>query len=530
MAMSKEEIEAAKKKLGLDKPKKVEALGLCQANNCSKPATKACKYCRRFFCEVHSKPRLAISPNYIWSIDKSDAEKFNKYNEDWQAKDGHTCLEYTKEWNDNHEKSKAEEYKKINSAYDSLFSRRQNNTRYKRNYGNQSTERSYAKHAEYDRHTRKINKAYLSFFYDEQLLKKALIFSIIITMLDTFPLGLISMGRPTPNIGVLFESKFVIDFVVIFVIFAVYRKVAARQLSYWTGMTIGIISAVILLDVINFTQIVSVPDFIVVLLALFILSYAGILVGKGLNGRAYGNKRRAMVYLGKAILIVLGIIILADSSLLALNFIKTGAILGSNAYNITNILHSGVGDLNNIENSTRLAPINSTWATAFFRNVSKRRGETYNYCANLSDFAKIRFNTMVQDYGISHYGYAEDFNRTWPNGVRYGDEIYQGFGEEVFYPVGYTPSNYVQYIIAAAPLHWQELIDTNLTAYGYYIGNGPAYEILGPNGGYTECPVTEIPGPNINISQYFAGYGCSVEVANLTYFVIELAPFCPPIG
>ncbi|MCW6160733.1 MAG: hypothetical protein LVQ97_00920 [Candidatus Micrarchaeales archaeon] len=528
--MSKEEIEAAKKKLGLDKPKKVEALGLCQANNCSKPATKACKYCRRFFCEVHSKPRLAISPNYIWSIDKSDAEKFNKYNEDWQAKDGHTCLEYTKEWNDNHEKSKAEEYKKINSAYDSLFSRRQNNTRYKRNYGNQSTERSYAKHAEYDRHTRKINKAYLSFFYDEQLLKKALIFSIIITMLDTFPLGLISMGRPTPNIGVLFESKFVIDFVVIFVIFAVYRKVAARQLSYWTGMTIGIISAVILLDVINFTQIVSVPDFIVVLLALFILSYAGILVGKGLNGRAYGNKRRAMVYLGKAILIVLGIIILADSSLLALNFIKTGAILGSNAYNITNILHSGVGDLNNIENSTRLAPINSTWATAFFRNVSKRRGETYNYCANLSDFAKIRFNTMVQDYGISHYGYAEDFNRTWPNGVRYGDEIYQGFGEEVFYPVGYTPSNYVQYIIAAAPLHWQELIDTNLTAYGYYIGNGPAYEILGPNGGYTECPVTEIPGPNINISQYFAGYGCSVEVANLTYFVIELAPFCPPIG
>ena len=528
--MSKEEIEAAKKKLGLDKPKKVEALGLCQANNCSKPATKACKYCRRFFCEVHSKPRLAISPNYIWSIDKSDAEKFNKYNEDWQAKDGHTCLEYTKEWNDNHEKSKAEEYKKINSAYDSLFSRRQNNTRYKRNYGNQSTERSYAKHAEYDRHTRKINKAYLSFFYDEQLLKKALIFSIIITMLDTFPLGLISMGRPTPNIGVLFESKFVIDFVVIFVIFAVYRKVAARQLSYWTGMTIGIISAVILLDVINFTQIVSVPDFIVVLLALFILSYAGILVGKGLNGRAYGNKRRAMVYLGKAILIVLGIIILADSSLLALNFIKTGAILGSNAYNITNILHSGVGDLNNIENSTRLAPINSTWATAFFRNVSKRRGETYNYCANLSDFAKIRFNTMVQDYGISHYGYAEDFNRTWPNGVRYGDEIYQGFGEEVFYPVGYTPSNYVQYIIAAAPLHWQELIDTNLTAYGYYIGNGPAYEILGPNGGYTECPVTEIPGPNINISQYFAGYGCYVEVANLTYFVIELAPFCPPIG
>ena len=530
MVMSKEEIEAAKKKLGLDAPKKVEELGLCQVNNCSRPATKVCKYCKRFFCEMHSKPRLVISPNYIWSIDKSDIEKFNKYNEDWQAKDGHACLEYTKRWNENHEKSKAEEYKKINSAYDSLFSRRQNNAHYKRSYGNQSGERSYAPHAEYDRRVRKINKAYLSPFYDESLLKKAFVFSIIITVFGTFPLGLISMGRATPNIGLLFESKFVIDFIVIFVIFAIYRSFAARQLSYWAGMTIGIIGSVILLDVINFTQIVSVPDFIEVLLVTFISSYAGILVGKGLNGSAYGNKRRAMIYLGKAILIILGIIILADFSLLMLSVIKTGAILGSNAYNITNILHSSGGDLNNIANSTRLAPINSAWATAFFSNVSKQRGEAYDYCANLSDFAKIRFNTMVQNYGISHYGYAEDFNRTWPNGVRYGDEIYQGFGEEVFYPVGYTPSNYVQYVIAAAPLHWQELIDTNLTAYGYYIGNGPAYEILGPNGGYTECPVTEIPGPNINISQYFAGYGCSVETANLTYFVIELAPFCPPIG
>ncbi len=82
MVMSKEEIEAAKKKLGLDAPKKVEELGLCQVNNCSRPATKVCKYCKRFFCEMHSKPRLIISPNYIWSIDKSDIEKFNKYNED----------------------------------------------------------------------------------------------------------------------------------------------------------------------------------------------------------------------------------------------------------------------------------------------------------------------------------------------------------------------------------------------------------------------------------------------------------------
>ena len=526
--MNKEEIEAARKKLGLDQPEKVRDLGLCQANTCSRAANRTCKYCKRVFCEIHSKPRLAINPNYIWSIDKSDLEKFNKYNEDWQAKDGHVCLEYTKKWNEDHEKSKAEEYKRVNSAYDSLFSRHKNNTGYKHSYSNKSGKRVYTQYAN-NRNT-KINKKYMSFFYDKSILKEALILSIIITVFDTFPFGLISMGKPVQNIGLLFEPKFAIDFIVIFVIFAIYRKVAARELSYWAGITIGFIVPIILLDVIRFTQIVSVPEFIEVLFAVFISGYAGIIIGKGLNGNIYDNKRRAVIYLGKAILIILSIVILADFSLMTLNFIKTSAILSGGVYNSTNISHVVVGGLKNIENQTVLTPINNNWATAFFSNVSKQRGEEYNYCANLSDFAKIRFGTMVENYGISHYGYAEDFNRTWPDGVRYGDEIYQGFGEEVFYPSGYTPRNYVQYVIADAPLHWNELIDKNLTAYGYYIGNGTAYEILGPDNGYTECPVTEIPGPNINISQYFAGYGCSVEAANLTYFVIELAPFCPQIG
>lgn len=97
----------------------------------------------------------------------------------------------------------------------------------------------------------------------------------------------------------------------------------------------------------------------------------------------------------------------------------------------------------------------------------------------------------------------------------------------MFYPGEYNASSYVNQIIKTAPLHWQLLINQNNTYHGYYIANGPAYEVLGHGDGYgSQCPVTEIPGLNINISQYFVQYGCSVELSNLTYFVIELASVC----
>jgi hypothetical protein len=165
--------------------------------------------------------------------------------------------------------------------------------------------------------------------------------------------------------------------------------------------------------------------------------------------------------------------------------------------------------------------VNSTWANEFFDNVSRVRGTKYNYCPILSQFAKTRFRTMASNPNISHYGYAQNFNTYWPYGYSQGDTVYTGFGEEVFYPSGYTPTEYVNQVINTAPIHWQELSNTNLTYYGFYIANGPAYEIIGA------CPNTEIPGPNINITQFFAQQGCSLQMSNLTYFVIEIASVCP---
>ncbi len=166
--------------------------------------------------------------------------------------------------------------------------------------------------------------------------------------------------------------------------------------------------------------------------------------------------------------------------------------------------------------------INSSWASEFFANVSAQRGSGYAYCSSLSQFAAKRFSTMAANYEVSHYGYDQDFQDFY--GVIYNT----AFGEEVFYPSGYSPSAYVSQIQSTAPLHWQLLSNSTYRVYGYYIANGPTYEIYGPDGGYGgPCPVTEIPGPNINIQQYFAQYGCSVTEANDTWFVIEIASSCP---
>jgi len=165
--------------------------------------------------------------------------------------------------------------------------------------------------------------------------------------------------------------------------------------------------------------------------------------------------------------------------------------------------------------------INNTWVGQFFENISLIRGSSYYYCQNLSDFAKVRFNTMVTDYGISHYGYDQDFDRI------YGTIYNTYFGEEVLYPSGYTPKAYISELETSAPLHWNMLANKTFVYYGYDIQNGPTYVIYGPNGGYSPCPATEIPGPNINISQYFAQYGCTVATENETWFVIELSSSCP---
>lgn len=90
-------------------------------------------------------------------------------------------------------------------------------------------------------------------------------------------------------------------------------------------------------------------------------------------------------------------------------------------------------------------------------------------------------------------------------------------GEVIFYPSQFTPQAYLSYVKTSAPLHWQLLDSSSLSHYGYYVGTGPVVSV---NSG---CPVTEIPGPNINVTQYFQIQGCQTTVTNGYWLVIDLS-------
>jgi len=220
------------------------------------------------------------------------------------------------------------------------------------------------------------------------------------------------------------------------------------------------------------------------------------------------KRNRIIKIIARVIIILLIILIVIDNP----SYIKQ----------ILKILQTSINNISATIQSTIMYTqpiINSTWVFQFFSIVNQYRQSTgappLQYCPWLDNFANIRFETMVQNPAISHYGFDQDYNEYLSQ--------YQDFlsvGEEVLYPDGYNPKDYVQILQSEAPIHWEGLIDSNYTYYGYYIGYGPTYAIIG------SCPVTEIPGPNINVPQYFQSYGCSVEIENSTWLVIELSNWC----
>jgi len=188
---------------------------------------------------------------------------------------------------------------------------------------------------------------------------------------------------------------------------------------------------------------------------------------------------------------------------------------------ILKILQTSINNISTTIQSTityTQPTINSTWVFQFFNIVNQYRQSTgappLQYCPWLDNFAQIRFETMIQNPEISHYGFDQDYNEFLSQ--------YQDFlsvSEEVLYPDGYNPKDYVQFLQSEAPVHWEGLLDSNYMYYGYYIGYGPTYAIIG------SCPVTEIVG-SINVTQYFQSHGCSVEIENSTWLVIELSNWC----
>lgn len=147
--------------------------------------------------------------------------------------------------------------------------------------------------------------------------------------------------------------------------------------------------------------------------------------------------------------------------------------------------------------------IDSNWVHNFISIVNNERAKkgltALKESNDLDNIATARFKKMMEKPMVSHYG-ADEYN----------------VGEVVFYPTGFTEQAYADDIQKNAPLHWNLLMDSSFSAYGFHIGEGDAIEV------YQPCSITEIPGPNIDVKEFFRKRGCSTTVEKSTWLVIEM--------
>jgi len=330
----------------------------------------------------------------------------------------------------------------------------------------------------------------------------------VATTIVLFAFYYLNMLKPVQlglSVASLSSSVFLVNAFVMFLIILIYDSIAARRRFLTQEIGGGLLSSllIIILPFYLNLNIISAPLLFAALMIVLLFTLFVAVTNSALR---------------KTVQFLIAIYFL----LVLWHIASVNYKFNPSTLNISNSTKSLINTIaNKTHNLVTYSVINNTWAEQFFENVSLIRGSPYYYCQNLSDFAKVRFNTMVTNYGISHYGYDQDFDRIY--GTTYNTYI----GEEVLYPRGYTPKAYISELETSAPLHWNALVNKTFVYYGYDIQNGPAYVIYGPNGGYSPCPTTEIPGPNINISQYFAQYGCTVATENETWFVIELSSSCP---
>jgi hypothetical protein len=148
-------------------------------------------------------------------------------------------------------------------------------------------------------------------------------------------------------------------------------------------------------------------------------------------------------------------------------------------------------------------PIDSSWVRQFMGNVSTAIGIGFKENTSLDLLARERFYTAVLKPNITHFG-ADS-------------ELPPGTGEVIYYPSGYSPLGYVQGIEFHAPIHWKLMSSLGFSQYGYYLGEGPVARVS------EACTAPELPGPNINVTSFYAKYDCPVIWVNSTWLVIDMS-------
>jgi len=147
--------------------------------------------------------------------------------------------------------------------------------------------------------------------------------------------------------------------------------------------------------------------------------------------------------------------------------------------------------------------IDDAWVHNFMSVVNSERTKrglhSMQELEQLNTIATSRFIKMMENPFISHYG-ADAYN----------------VGEVVFYPEGSTEKAYAEDIQLTAPLHWDLLMSPMFSRYGYHIEKGETIQIIGL------CSTTEIPGPNIDVKEFFRQNGCQTTTEDSIWLVIDM--------
>jgi hypothetical protein len=146
--------------------------------------------------------------------------------------------------------------------------------------------------------------------------------------------------------------------------------------------------------------------------------------------------------------------------------------------------------------------VGAVWVGRFMDLVNKARtGTQMNESSALDSFAALRFRDASANFSISDYGFESDVTRFFGN-----NESTPTVEELLLYPGRDSPSAYSSFLSSYALRHWGALTDSAYAKFGYFVGHAPYYEVELP------CSVYEIPGPGINITQYFHSQGCRTVV------------------
>jgi hypothetical protein len=141
-----------------------------------------------------------------------------------------------------------------------------------------------------------------------------------------------------------------------------------------------------------------------------------------------------------------------------------------------------------------------------------RAGAPLEENSSLDEFASLRFKDASARYQISDYNLSVDADFV------FGPRAAQSIGELLLFPGIFSPNSYPTFLAEYAVGHWDGLMNATYSQFGYYVSQASYYEVSIP------CPVYEIPGAGVNISQFFQQHGCSTMIGTATWLVVILSP------